>query len=978
MRKILFVSVLLFSLTISAQILTVQNPSFEGMPAETVTPAPWNNCNFGLTPDTQPGFFGVNAPPHNGNSYLGILDDIGYNWQEGTSQQLSSPMIAGQSYYFSIWLQQSASGQFTNDPVELQVFGGWSNCDQAELLASSGAVVYGNWTEYTFSFTPSANYTYILLLAHSLNSEGTERPYLLVDDMSPVIPCDILIDSILVKDTKCGLANGEISIYTENNYDFQWSTGASNNSITALDSGIYSVTISDPNGVCTWDTTFFIDSSNALTFDYEINNISCFGLSDGHISLVNGNGTLPYHYQWSNSGNLNEITNLPAGNYSVTVVDSNMCVYSNSFEVIQPEELTISLQNTNVSCYGYNDADISVNIQGGVEPYSILWSNGDTATTISNLYAGDYSVTVSDSNACSVSADVEIIQPSKLELHFDVNPILCYGYTDGSISVDIEGGTPGYSILWSTGDTSSNIYNLSGGMYYLTVSDENNCQVSDSVEMTTVGQALSISYVTVDNPCFGDNKGEIHINVTGGTPPYTYDWGHNIHDTSRFNLYAGDYSLTVSDANNCSTTAVIPVNQPNKLYISLPEDTKICKNISFDIQSSVTGGTPPYQYYWNTGNVADNISVSVSDSALYSVTVTDGNNCIAFDEIKINTYNLPELFSSADKDTVCPGNPVEISSRIIGGKTPLEYTINGDIADLHQIVYPYQTNYFEIKVKDACGNTANDSIYIYTYDIPALSISSDIVAGCPPLTVHFNENINSEYNFYNWSFGNSMNADYSNEQNPVYTFEQSGIYDVSLEVVTKEGCRIQQTINEMINVYNKPEAMFYASPEVVSIIEPVVSFENISTDNYNNYWYFGDGEMSSDENPVHNYQKIGEYDIMLVVENENGCVDSVYHHVSVKDEFTIYAPTAFSPDGDGINDGFKLVGNGIDTDNFILRIYNRWGELIWDTSDLFEEWKGTSKNGEQIVQSGTYKWLVICRDFNGVEYTKSGNVTLVR
>ena len=249
--------------------------------------------------------------------------------------------------------------------------------------------------------------------------------------------------------------------------------------------------------------------------------------------------------------------------------------------------------------------------------------------------------------------------------------------------------------------------------------------------------------------------------------------------------------------------------------------------------------------------------------------------------------------------------------------------------------------------------------------------------GCPPLTVNFNEGSNVNGAIYNWSFGQIDENNYTSGSNPTHIFDQSGIYNVSLEVITDDGCRVQQTITNMITVFPQPEAMFEATPDVISFIEPTVEFTNLSTYNYNNYWHFGDGEMSDFINPYHDYKNMGEYEVMLVTESENGCLDTVYHHITVQDEFTLYVPTAFSPDGDGINDSFRAIGHGIDLDNYFIAVYDRWGEVIWETTDLFEEWKGTAKNNAKPVQNGTYKWLVVCKDFNGVKHTKSGNVTVI-
>ncbi len=619
----------------------------------------------------------------------------------------------------------------------------------------------------------------------------------------------------------------------------------------------------------------------------------------------------------------------------------------------------------------------SSSVTGGISPYLYSWSNGESNSSIDSLITGIYTLLVTDSNQCIAQANIEIYEPSQLGLALTTTQLLCYGDSNGIANCIVTGGTPQYSYSWSNGETSQNIENLIGGLYTVTVTDANYCSVIGTVEITSVNQPLELNYSTINNHCFGNNTGSIYTTISGGTPPYQYDWGHNIHDVNLIELHAGTYSLTVSDANNCKIQSVIPITEPSKLTCSLPNDTKVCKNSDFNIQSSTQGGTAPYQFYWNTGNITDNITVNINDSSYYSITVTDANACIATDQINIKTYNMPNLISTANFDTVCPGNPVLISSQINGGAKPYTYTINGDIANISQTVYPNQVNNYITQIVDACGNTASANINIYTYNIPQISISSDVLQGCPPLVVNFNDGSGITNANYNWTFGNNDN-NYNNSNNPTHIFDESGIYNVSLEITTKEGCKIQQTINNMITVFSKPEAMFEVNTEVVNFIKPSVDFINLSSENYYNFWYFGDGNMSNETNPYHSFSQIGEYNIMLIVESENGCVDSVKHHIKVKDEFTLYVPTAFSPDGDGINDTFKAVGNGIDTDNFHIAIYDRWGEIIWESNDIEREWNASAKNNNQTVQNGTYKWLIICKDFNGNEHTKSGNVTIIR
>ena len=596
---------------------------------------------------------------------------------------------------------------------------------------------------------------------------------------------------------------------------------------------------------------------------------------------------------------------------------------------------------------------------------------------VHQLQVGSYTVTITNEHNCTSINTVAITQPTELNLETNSTDVICFGDNNGSINISVSGGIQPYSYTWNNGETSQNINNLTGGLYTVTITDANNCTINNSIQVFSIAAPLELSYQTNNNPCFGYNQGSINTTVVGGTPPYNYNWGHNSHDSILINLYTSSYSLTVSDANNCSVNAVIPITEPNKLVSSLGEDQKICKNTDLLIQSSTQGGIAPYLYSWNTGSIFDNITINISDSTSFSITVTDANNCTASDIISINTFNLPNIYTTSNIDTVCPGDPVIITSNINVDASPYTYTVNGNLANIEQTVYPHQINTYLTQVTDACGNIANSQASIYTYNIPTLAISSDILKGCPPLTVNFNEASNINNATYNWSFGNNDN-NHTGVNNPIHTFSQTGIYDVSLEVTTEQNCKIQQTITGMIEVYIKPEAMFEATPELVSFINPIIEFNNYSTNNYNNYWYFGDGKMSSTASPVHEFSNIGVYNITLIVESVHGCLDSVFNQVEVKDEFTLYVPTAFSPDGDGINDSFSAIGNGIDTDNFMLRVYDRWGEIIWESSDLYQQWNGTAKNRNNIVQNGTYKWLIICKDFNGIEYTKSGNVTVIR
>jgi gliding motility-associated-like protein len=183
----------------------------------------------------------------------------------------------------------------------------------------------------------------------------------------------------------------------------------------------------------------------------------------------------------------------------------------------------------------------------------------------------------------------------------------------------------------------------------------------------------------------------------------------------------------------------------------------------------------------------------------------------------------------------------------------------------------------------------------------------------------------------------------------------------------------------MIQVYKNPDEKFIVDPDAVSIVKPVSYFYNLSSGHLSSYWSFGDGGESNLENPFHAYPiyPTGIYNVMLVVISDQGCVDTAYHDVIVENEYTFYAPSAFSPDNDGINDVFNVYGNGIDKRNFEMKIFDRWGEEVFETNDLLEGWDGRIKGGE-VGKVGVYSWLVTYRDLRGIEKEEAGAVSIIR
>jgi len=179
-------------------------------------------------------------------------------------------------------------------------------------------------------------------------------------------------------------------------------------------------------------------------------------------------------------------------------------------------------------------------------------------------------------------------------------------------------------------------------------------------------------------------------------------------------------------------------------------------------------------------------------------------------------------------------------------------------------------------------------------------------------------------------------------------------------------------------VYRKPNAHFLTNPQTVTIIDPQIQFSNLSEWADIFIWSFGDGDSSNVTSPYHRYDRIESFVVRLVAITKEGCIDSVKQQIVVENDPSIYVPTAFSPDGDDINDYFVVKANGIDLDNYSLKIYDRWGEVIFESNDLYYSWDGKAKGRDKYVQNGTYTWLLKVNYDDGVEYEKSGTVTVIR
>ncbi|MBI0397506.1 gliding motility-associated C-terminal domain-containing protein [Cyclobacterium marinum] len=410
--------------------------------------------------------------------------------------------------------------------------------------------------------------------------------------------------------------------------------------IKDLSPGNYQVNIIDENG-CEISEHFNIREPEPLTI--RLNNktdVSCHGAPTGSLSfIVSGGITGSYQYQWEKDGlaiNLNspKADNLLSGTYKVSVIDANGCVASSSaITISQPTApLEVSMVQTEVSCYGANDANLSIAIKGGIKPYQIEWNTGDNQSSFEGIGPGLYQVTVTDATGCVVFKETTIKEVPVFKVEPVVNPISCFGAKDGSIQLNLEGGKAPVTATWEHGPEQSAIYNLSPGVYKVFLKDANNCTIERTFNLVEPEPLEAVGQVQDASSCQNGQSGKILLEVSGGRAPYNYKWSNGETSPSLSNLTNGSYTVNITDQSGCYVSKTFKVNRPAPLNISLTNTVSSqCepKEILEINELKIEGGVAPYSIQWSSGEVyEDGYRMEASAPGNYQVTVTDSKGCV--------------------------------------------------------------------------------------------------------------------------------------------------------------------------------------------------------------------------------------------------------------------------------------------------------------------------------------------------------------
>ncbi len=495
-------------------------------------------------------------------------------------------------------------------------------------------------------------------------------------------------------------------------YTYSWApSGGTNSNASGLSAGTYTVTVTDANG-CT--STASVTLTQPPTMNPSISaivNVACHGGNTGSLTATETGGTAPYTYLWNPAGQTNATaTGLSAGTYTVTITDARGCSQTVSATITQPQPLTTTLSST-IGC-GANSGTASATVTGGTPVYTYLWNpGGGTTSSMTGLSSGTYTLITKDANGCNETNTITITQPVPLTTTLSVTNVLCSGGNTGSASIAATGGTPAYTYLWNPGgQTTSAISGLSSGTYTVTVTDAAGCTTTSTFTLSQP-PSLTLTLGPVTNvTCNGGSNGSASITPSGGSPAYTYQWlpGGNSNSNAT-GLQAGQYTVTVTDANGCMAVDSVIITQPPQLVAdSTVINQTTCNNANGSATVYVGGGTPGYSYLWTPGGQTTS-SVSGLSDGTYNVTVTDANGCsitvpVTITNAQITLVATGSIFCSG-------GNTATVNANINGGSKPYTYLWNPG-GQTTAIVSGLSAGTYTVSVTDSTGCTLTATITI--------------------------------------------------------------------------------------------------------------------------------------------------------------------------------------------------------------------------------------------------------------------------
>ncbi len=642
-------------------------------------------------------------------------------------------------------LNQPTPFSYANNPTNPRCYGDTTGFIKLNVSGSTPAYSY-NWStgNSTDSIGQLVSGFYYCLIEDQNNCKDSLAFTLTNPDS---ITTSANVSDYLGYNISCnGGNNGYIQVFAtggDSTFTYAWSNAATADSIYSLIAATYGLTITDGRG-CRKDTTISLNEPMALSLtllpDTFVGgtNVRCFGYNDGAAHSSVSGGTSPYQYQWSNGDIADSTVGLTAGNYLLTVTDSNNCVVMDSITIAQPGPVNLAAvipmyNGYNIPCFGDTNTCITLNMTGGNNPFTFVWDGVDTITapTRCNLGADTFNIVVVDGNGCQLDTFFILTGPAPISFitnlsAFGIYNINCNGQTNGAIDVTMNGGVAPFAYQWSNTATTEDISTLSAGFYQLNVTDNNGCL--DSVSYTLTEPPILTATLASTNATCSVNNGTATATPSGGVSPYTYLWSNTQITNPAVGLVPQNYSVVITDSIGCTYNDTITVDGVPLAAIAVSSSSNNrCYGFSEGSATvSLTNGTAPFTYAWSNGDVtstADSLAVGS-----YSLVVTDSNNCVSNATVVI-TEPAPFAFTYSVTNAFCNGLNNGTATVSTSGGTG-SYLFNWSNGDQGNYADSLAGGYALVQVTDSFNCTQTDSVQIIQGSTIVSSIASSTNVSC--------------------------------------------------------------------------------------------------------------------------------------------------------------------------------------------------------------------------------------------------------
>jgi hypothetical protein len=525
-------------------------------------------------------------------------------------------------------------------------------------------------------------------------------------------------------------------------YTFEWECSTATSFVENLQAGMYYLRLTDANG-CSLKDSIYVGSPDSLRLVAQIYHCTYFGSiqgilpvesDDGRIDCYVEGGVKPYTYQWfydisnnewiqflsKNSPNMDSLT---GGRYVLFVTDANGYSVSDTFEILKAKPLTVFISATSPSCFGHSDGRLAALVTGGIPPYTYRWNLGDSTDILQNLTIGHYAVVVRDSLGITSIFEITLTQPEPLSIDFSVNEITNNGQNNGAVFTAVKGGIQPYAYLWTNHDTigrSPQITNLFAGIYTLQITDDNGCIFSTSFALNNP-EAMEISATVKSLSYRGSvqgrvepqpSDGELYLTVLGGFPPYEYRWSNGEKTSYLTDLPEGSYAVVVTDKHGNEAYGSFDIKSTEPLMLTVSQENFIAcfGDSSARLTSHILGGTPPYDFLWNTGNI--DIFIDSLPSGDYHLTVIDRKFVVANFTIRVEEPT-PLIVAEHMTFPQCPNPSDGAILLFVSGGVP-SYRYHWKTGEQTAQLFGLSDGAYNVAVSDANGCQENRSFILQT------------------------------------------------------------------------------------------------------------------------------------------------------------------------------------------------------------------------------------------------------------------------